>query len=229
MNASDNRKDNRCAPANAPLCRASDGALTILHTTEGCRNGNSNLLSLLGRPKEFANTGLADISSDFLDVFISSVQARAKKYRLSAEDADDVTQESLVALLQAIQDVDRQKIRNPRAWLTRVSHRKFADIMRRARSRARVNFPLETAGPLTDERLEPLDALVVAEKIDVVRTVLARMRDEDRRLIIYFYLQRHSLAQTATQFTLSDTTLRGRLDRARKSFRKIFESYYFSD
>lgn len=137
----------------------------------------------------------------------------------TTEDAQDVCQEALLALLLALQQ--GRVIEHPKAWLSSVICRKYMDLLRE-----RYRKPVTYIGVELSEQTEDCDALdkiIKTEDFISIRRQIARLSKLYREVIVRHYLKNQKVKQIATELGISENTVKSRLDMGRKHIRKGFE------
>lgn len=129
-------------------------------------------------------------------------------YTGSLDLAQDATQEAFLRLLE-------WRARHPLAelqpaWLFTVAQHAAVDLLRRRRAD-------KWSIPETDS--SPNDAIIA--RIDVQR-ILKRMSPGDRECLLLFYFADMSITDIADQIGVSISTVKMRLNRARKRFERYW-------
>ena len=89
-----------------------------------------------------------------------------KRLGLTHEDAEDLAQETLVAVYIHLDGVCPEKLK---VWLFTVARHKYIDWLRRTKKEVvLINFPAEK---LTDGAQEPEEAVLKKEERDIIATV----------------------------------------------------------
>jgi RNA polymerase sigma-70 factor (ECF subfamily) len=144
---------------------------------------------------------------------------RYARRRLAPQDAEDVTQETFAALVQAVRA--GRPPRDAGAWLLGTVRRRVADVWRRrGRRPPPVQLPEGWEG-YARERL-PAEALEARELRDLVHTALGFLRPEDAALLRARYREGASTAEMARRLGLSPKAVELRLRRAREAFLQRF-------
>lgn len=116
-------------------------------------------------------------------------QLRVRIYRYvlvisgSPEEAEEVTQESFLRLYQTLQEGTR--VEEPQFWLFRVAHN--LAINRQKRTRFERSYDFATWDVIVANRvdpgLNPEQDVIQREKYEGIRTGLARLTDQERRIM----------------------------------------------
>lgn len=133
-----------------------------------------------------------------------------------AEEAADVTQDSLLRLWERRVDV---RPAAAQTWLYRTVHRLCVDRLRRRNGRG--ERPLDAAG-LTrfDEPAAPPDAVSAAERRRDVARALAEMSTRDRALLVLRELEGMTYEQIGEVVVCPVSSVKVGLHRARERLRK---------
>ena len=134
----------------------------------------------------------------------------------TSEEAQDICQEALLALLLALQR--GSAIEHPKAWLSSVIHRKYADLLRE-----KYQKPVTYIGVEFQERTadcDALDEIIKTEDFISIRRQVARLSKLYREVIVRYYLKNQKVKQIAAELGVSENTVKSRLDMGRKHIRK---------
>jgi RNA polymerase sigma factor (sigma-70 family) len=122
---------------------------------------------------------------------------------IALQDAEDAMQESLTAIVKGV-----PSLREPRAfkaWARRITVREAVRVARRSR-------PTETL----DENLA-VAAMTIDDSVDV-QLVLARLRPDQRAVLVLRDLDGFSELEVASLLDIPPGTVKSRLHRARTAF-----------
>lgn len=116
-------------------------------------------------------------------------QFRVRIYRYvlvlsgSPEEAEEVTQESFLRLYRALSGGTR--VEEPQFWLFRVAHNLIINRQKRARFERSYDFATwdMIAANRTDPSPNPEQDVIQREKYEGVRSGLARLTDQERRIL----------------------------------------------
>ena len=131
----------------------------------------------------------------------------------SAEDAEDVMQESWLAIAQGL-----RRLQDPakfRSWAHGIVSRKCVDLIRKRSSVPRTRSA--DAGDATAEL--NTESRPVAD----LRDALSRLRPQERAILSLFYLERTPVSQIAVTLGLKAGTVKSRLFEARQSLKRAME------
>ncbi len=137
-------------------------------------------------------------------------------YRMlgNPQDAEDAAQEAFLRAYRAIQRYDPQ--RKFLTWLLSIAANYCIDQHRRVRpvSVAFDDAPLDS---LTERKLGPEGELIRKEMRDEVQALLGLLEPRDRAALILFYWHEFSYEEISKQLNLSESALKSRLHRARRT------------
>lgn len=152
------------------------------------------------------------------------------EYKLQSQKdlVDDCVNDVFLSLLEALKN--NKEITYPKAWLTKVANNKITDIYRNneKQSEREVALNEETVTEtycdtynfqnVTDEQIE-----------EIKETVLNELDEIERILIECYYTKNMKIKDLASEFNLSESNVKQKLFRARKSIiylsKKELEKY----
>ena len=153
----------------------------------------------------------------FLKAITPSVRAAARRnlarFSLGAADAEDVVQDTLLAIHLKRQTWDQDRPIGP--WIAAIARNKFIDLMRR-RGRA-VQVPIEdvAAGLVAEEAAAPLETYEVGR-------MLENLNDKQRSVVRALAIDGASVRQTAERLNMTEGAIRVTLHRAVKALAGIY-------
>ncbi|QIG50328.1 sigma-70 family RNA polymerase sigma factor [Nordella sp. HKS 07] len=152
----------------------------------------------------------------FLKAVTPAIRAAARRnlarYGLSAGDAEDVVQDTLLAIHLKRQTWDSERPIGP--WISAIARNKFIDQMRRRGHRTQV--PIETvAESLAAEEQPALDGY------DVGR-MLENLNEKQRDVVRSLAVEGASVRQTAERLKMTEGAIRVTLHRAVKALAAIY-------
>ncbi|MDZ4179525.1 MAG: sigma-70 family RNA polymerase sigma factor, partial [Coriobacteriia bacterium] len=131
----------------------------------------------------------------------------------SHADAEEITQEVLMAAYINIEGIDPDKLS---AWLRAAARNKMVDLYRRpARAVA-----LDRARAVEDPGESPEAAALRADESAKLRGVIANLPPRDAHLLEQYYLDERPLSQIARECDISMTAAKVALFRARQRLKK---------
>ncbi len=141
------------------------------------------------------------------------------------DDADDVTQETLVRLHRHIGGFDGRSSFS--TWLYQVTRSAAADLHRRRTRRDRLALRVKSeSAPATHNPREVRDTADEGRTSDLVKTFLEKLSARQREVFDLVDLQGFSTVEVSAMLRMESVTVRSHLFRARKAIRKrILESH----
>jgi RNA polymerase sigma-70 factor (ECF subfamily) len=141
------------------------------------------------------------------------------------DDAEDVTQETLVRLHRHLPSFDGRSRFS--TWLYQVTRSAAADLHRKRTRRDRLALKVEqeSAAVLHDPRQDQEDA-DYSRTSDLVQTFMQKLSDRQREIFDLVDLQGFSTVEVSAMLRMEPVTVRSHLFRARKAIRKkILDNY----
>ena len=136
------------------------------------------------------------------------------------ERASDALQEAFIRLQQQ----DLKTVRDPRAWLYRVGQNWLRDV---ARKKSNSTQQLECLDRFPGERDLPENWLLKEEQRAIVREQLAKLKEDDRTILILKYSLDWSSKRIAETLESTASAIDMRLTRARKRLAEKLEEVGF--
>ena len=162
-----------------------------------------------------ARNGDADAFTDFVMRWQERLRAHAERLTGHPEAADDVLQESWIAVLKGLRrlsDVDAF-----RPWIYRILSRKAADWVRSRQRRRRLGrrFAAEAARSSGDEER--------SDRIESLEDAVKRLSQPLRHVVLLHYVEELSVEEVADILRIPRGTVKSRLHNARKQLRALIE------
>jgi len=140
------------------------------------------------------------------------------------DDADDVTQETLLRLHRHLPDFDGRSRFS--TWLYQVTRSASADLYRKRTRRARLFARVKRESATA---IDPRGAAAATDErraSDLVKAFLEQLSDRQREVFDLVDLQGFRTVEVSAMLEMEPVTVRSHLFRARKAIReKILESY----
>jgi RNA polymerase sigma-70 factor (ECF subfamily) len=156
------------------------------------------------------------------DRYLPMVWRRAYALVGNSHLAEDVTSEVMLALVRNLDRLEQDGT-TIAAWLLSVVRRQAADHHRRA-YRAQAKLGSVAIGPVETARHGPTVSLETAEtRLEVLR-VLDALPERQRQLLEWKYVESLSVREIAERMGESERAIEAVLYRARRGFRKLYES-----
>lgn len=178
-----------------------------------------------------AQDGDVDAFEVLIDRHQSSLLRLASATLRNRADAEDVVQETLLTAWRRLHLL--QEPAAFRSWLLQICSRRATDVVRRSARRgtdplAPEDFPEQegvggstgtvgsgSAGAGADGHGDPFDAVVVGEQMRTLRQLLDGLEESQRACWVLREIEGLGYAEIASALDLSESTVRGRLARAR--------------
>jgi RNA polymerase sigma-70 factor, ECF subfamily len=159
--------------------------------------------------------------------FLPAVWRQAYALVSDVHAAEDITSETMLALLRGI---DRLDVDTPRiaGWLAAVVRCKVADYQRKVvRAREKLTF---AAAPSINcaPSASPSAPLEVAETRDAVLSALDELPERQRNVLEWKYLDALGVREIAERLGESEKAVEAVLYRARREFRRVFDLHQIS-
>lgn len=168
---------------------------------------------------EDARNGDPQAFAMLVDMYSKPVYNLCYRMLGNPQDAEDAAQEAFLRAYRSLDryDPDRKLI----TWLLSIAAHYCIDQQRRVRA-PQVSLDETDPGELRERRAGPEKAYVLKETGDEVQQLLAQIPARDRAAIILYYWYDLSYQEIAKQLKLTESALKARLHRARRSLAKIW-------
>jgi len=127
---------------------------------------------------------------------------RFKGYYISAEDRDDVVQETLTALWRSLSTGDRPPEAAFAAFTRRIAHRRCVDWLRRLRPSA------ELSESVADPKPDPYEQLLLKDPQAQIRWLLHSLEPRCRELFRLHYFEHLGFREIAERLGTQESTQR---------------------
>ncbi len=175
----------------------------------------SQITSLVRRAQQGDRTAFGQLFEQFERTVFAIALRRLRHF----DEAEELVQDVFV---QAITKLDQ--LREPECfggWLRSITHRMAINRLVRRKSDLPIEQDLLESSCV--ETTTPLNAVLTGERKSQVQAGLDRLRDLDRRTLVAFYVQGHSLVEMSDEFDAPLGTIKRRLHVARKRLAKAVE------
>ncbi len=135
-----------------------------------------------------------------------------------SEAAKDLSQDILYEALRAI--AGGKQFINFHSWYWKMARNKYADYVS---SRQNSALPIETAGGMASEILQPIESIINAEDISRLNFSLSRLAGIHREIIVRFYLKEQTVKGIAKDLSIPDGTVKRRLFDAKRNLKERFD------
>ncbi|UYN89693.1 MAG: sigma-70 family RNA polymerase sigma factor [Anaerolineales bacterium] len=167
-----------------------------------------------------AQQGNAQAFSQLVELYATPVHNLCYRMLGNTQDAEDAAQEAFLRAFRAIGRYDPK--RKFASWLLSIAANYCIDQYRRARLNT-ISLDESPEASLGDKSAGPAARLVQRETHDELQALLARLDPRDRAAIILYYWNDLSYEEIAAQLSLSESALKSRLHRARRSLADAWE------
>ncbi len=138
----------------------------------------------------------------------------ARKMTQNEFDAEDLLQDTLIRAYKFIHSF--QPGTNSKAWIYRIMKNLFINFNRKKQAHPTYSLDSMTVEPSTTENQAGLRYYEIMKLIE-------RIKDEYRQVIIMFHLKEFTLIEISKELKWPLGTVKSRLHRARKEFKKVLE------
>lgn len=153
----------------------------------------------------------------FLKAVTPAIRAAARRnlarYGLSAGDAEDVVQDTLLAIHLKRQTWDSERPIGP--WISAIARNKFIDQMRRRGHRTQVPIEAVADSLVAEEKPAGLDGYDIAR-------MLENLNEKQRNVVQALAVEGASVRQTAERLNMTEGAIRVTLHRAVKALSVIY-------
>ena len=159
---------------------------------------------------------LGELFQRFQPVVMALAMRRLRDYADAQELCQDV-------FCQAMVKIDQ--LRTPEAfpgWIRQITVR--MTINRSARGKGAISVEPEMLAETIAEEVSPIEGLLAVERAEQLRLGLDRLGEMDRQTLVAFYVDGHSLADMADDFSAPLGTIKRRLHVARKRLAQEVEA-----
>ena len=151
----------------------------------------------------------------------------------NSEDSFDVSQEVFLKLYHSIGTFKGESSFS--SWLYRIAKNAALDCLRKQKSARLVSLTDDEDGdaatmdlPDTSPSADPSDAVILAERKNVLYEAIDELSDEHREIIILRDINDYSYEEIGDMLGIEQGTVKSRLFRAREALRKrLIEKNYF--
>ncbi|MCM3709544.1 RNA polymerase sigma factor [Sporosarcina luteola] len=140
------------------------------------------------------------------------------KIGAAKEDAEDITQETIMKTIEYLQQIEPKKMR---AWMFKVAIHRYYSLYNKNKSVVRLSHEdLELLLPVF-EHVE--SHLTMKEQANELVGALQELQTNFQQLLILKYYMELSYKEISEILDVKETIVKTYLQRARKSFKKIWE------
>jgi RNA polymerase sigma factor (sigma-70 family) len=164
--------------------------------------------------------------TEIFDYFTPRLEAYLARLGLSAGEAEEIAQEVMITLWRKANLFDPAKSTLP-TWLYRIARNRRIDLTRKTRSE-----PVDPQSPaildLADDAALDL-SLEGSQRDDIMRTMIATLPNDQKRLVILAFYEGLSHQQIADRTQIPLGTIKSRLRLSFSKLRRALEEAGLSD
>ncbi|WP_431029842.1 RNA polymerase sigma factor [Lysinibacillus sp. LZ02] len=140
------------------------------------------------------------------------------KIGATKEDAEDITQEMIIKTMECIQQIEPEKMR---AWMFKVAIHRYYSLYNKNKSIVTLNHDDLERLKTIFEHVE--SHLLMKEQANELVEALQGLQPKFQQLLILKYYMELSYKEISEILDVKETLVKTYLQRARKSFKKIWE------
>lgn len=172
---------------------------------------------------ELAQKGDSQAFSRLVDLYAKPVYNLCYRMLGNPQDAEDAAQEAFLRAFRALHRYDPK--RKFATWLLSIAANYCIDQHRRVRPQW-VGLDDADPGELRERNPGPEGRALAGEMRDDVQRVLANLKPKDRAAIILYYWYEYSYTEIARELSITETALKARMHRARRSLAEIWRDEF---
>jgi RNA polymerase sigma-70 factor (ECF subfamily) len=142
----------------------------------------------------------------------------------SRGDAEDISQDALLAAHRYLAGFRGEAAL--KTWLYRLVVSACSRRRRGHKNDPRLHRPIDDAGPIPAERVNPEVELMLGERLAALETAMAELRPDDRELLSETEWQGLSLKQVAERHRLTVPAVKSRMFRIRKQLKELVNARF---
>lgn len=163
---------------------------------------------------QLARNGDAQAFSELVEIYQRPVYNLCYRMLGNVQEAEDAAQEAFLRAFKAIKRHDPQ--RKFITWLLSIAANYCIDQHRRKRF-VNVDLDVVPAAELAERKPGIEKTMIEQEASDEIQTLLAGLNEKDRAAIVLHYWYDYSYPEIAKELALSESAVKSRLHRARRS------------
>jgi RNA polymerase sigma factor (sigma-70 family) len=140
------------------------------------------------------------------------------KIGATREDAEDTTQETIMKTIEYLQQIEPEKMR---AWMFKVAIHRYYSLYNKNKSVVRLNE--EDLERLLPAFVHVESHILTKEQVSDLEEVLHELQPTFQQLLILKYYMELSYKEISEILDMKETHVKTYLQRARKTFKKIWE------
>lgn len=170
---------------------------------------------------EQARKGDAQAFSELVEIYQRPVYNMCFRMLGNAQEAEDAAQETFLRAYKAIKRYDPQ--RKFATWLLSIAANYCIDQHRRRRI-IQVDIDSAPLGKLGTKSKSNEASMIAQEASDEMQVLLASLAPQDRAAVVLHYWFDYSYREISKELALSESAVKSRLHRARKSLALAMQS-----
>ncbi len=170
---------------------------------------------------EQARNGDAQAFSELVEIYQRPVYNMCFRMLGNVQEAEDAAQETFLRAYKAIQRYDPQ--RKFATWLLSIAANYCIDQHRRKRFN-QIDLDSAPIGELGSKLKGNEASMIAQEASQEIQNLLASLAPQDRAAIVLHYWYDYSYREISNELSLSESAVKSRLHRARKSLAMAMQS-----
>lgn len=167
-----------------------------------------------------ARRGDAQAFSKLVELYSKPVFNLCYRMLGNAQDAEDAAQESFLRAFRALHRYDPN--RKFATWLLSIAANYCIDQHRRVRPQF-ISLDDDNSGEVPERSAGPEKRTVQRETKDEVQNLLNHLSPKDRAAMVLFYWYEYSYVEIAQELAITESALKARMHRARRSLAAIWQ------
>ena len=138
------------------------------------------------------------------------------------EQAEDLVSETLISALISLTE-NKNKIKNPKAYLSSILNHKFNDYLRIKYSKPTISYGVLPKFDFCSNEKSALDSLIIKEEREKARKNIAQLSKNYRELLVQHFFNGKSIQQLSKEMGINKNTIKSRLNTARMNIKSEME------
>lgn len=152
-------------------------------------------------------------SLDFLNKFIADIYGYAVNRTASTDDAEDLAQDILVAVIDSFRR--NPGVSEPERYMWKIAHNVYVDHVRKGQKiKNQVEFSV-LSNLLPDKNPALIDNVLEQEQFDLMKREIARLSEIRRKIVVMRYFEEKPLKEIAERLSISVGTVKWHLNGLR--------------
>ena len=141
--------------------------------------------------------------------------------QLGPQELEDKVHDTFLIVVQAIQRGDLREPERLMGFVRTIVRRQVAAFIDEAVQNRRDQTDLESGVSIADNRQNPEQSVILEQKVEIMKEVLADISERDREILTRFYIFEQGQEQICTEMNLSETQFRLLKSRAKARFGEL--------